>query len=130
MDGPDLASTEKVIDEVRRLTRAEAERVAAALAVAKVDTRFEHCRFCIEVGVRSDCGANVEDDMLRAVAAITEAMPESPTEEPWASAWEAAVDAACAHIGGFYAYPELSPPLLVAWGARLETPTLALRERP
>lgn len=120
MNGPDLEAAERVIDEVRRLTRGEAERVAAALAVARADPGFEHARFCIEVGVRLDCGANVEADMLGAVALISEAMPGPRSDEPWASAWEAAVDAACAHIGGWYAYPELSPPLLTAWRARID----------
>lgn len=118
MNGPDRAAAEQVIEEVGKLTLAEAERVAAALVIAKADPAFEHCRFCIEVGVRLDCGANVESDMLDAVSRISDAMPGPRDLEPWSSAWEAAVDAACAHIGGFYAYPELSPPLLVAWSAR------------
>lgn len=120
MRGPDLDAAEQIIDQVRRLTRGDAERVAAALAVARADPGFEHARFCIEVGVRLDCAAHVEDDMLDAVARITEALPGPRSDEPWASAWEAAVDAACAHIGGWYAYPELSPPLLTAWRARVE----------
>jgi hypothetical protein len=130
MNGPDLRAAEQVIDEASRLTRPEAERVAAALAVAKADPAFERCRFAIEVGVRLDCGANVESAMLEAVARISDAMPGSRDEEPWVSAWEAAIDAACAHIGGFYAYPELSPPLLAAWNARNQAPRPASPERP
>jgi hypothetical protein len=122
MNGPDVRAAEQVIAEASRLTRPEAERVAAALAVAEADPTFERCRFAIEVGVRLDCGANVESDMLEAVARITGAIPGPRDEEPWASAWRAAVDAACAHIGGFYAYPELSPPLLAAWSARNQAP--------
>ena len=75
-------------------------RVAEMLATMKTDPEFEHCRFSIEVGVRLDCGANVEADMLRVVAEITEAMPSAPTAEPWRSAWEAAVDAACERLAG------------------------------
>ena len=126
MKGPDLAAVDRVIDEVRDLTQAEAERVATALANAKSGPVFENCRFQIEVGVRLDCGANVEHDMLDAVRRITDALPGPRQKEPWSSAWEAAVDAACAHIGGFYAYPELSPPLLVAWAARIDQLDLGL----
>ena len=126
MKGPDLASVDQVVDEVRELTFPEAERVERALAIVKAGPAFENCRFQIEVGVRLDCGANVEHDMLEAVRRITEALPGPRGEEPWSSAWEAAVDAACAHIGGSYAYPELSPPLLVAWSASADQLDLGL----
>jgi hypothetical protein len=130
MDGPDLASAEQVVEEVRRLTHAEAERVAAALAMSKADPTFERCRFGIEVGVRLDCGANVESEMVDVVSRISDARPGPWDQEPWSSAWEAAVDAACAHIAGFYAYPELSPPLLTAWRARTDLLPADVREHP
>jgi len=44
-----------VIDEVGRLTLAQAEVVAAALAIAEADPGFEHCRFC----GKSTCGPTV-----------------------------------------------------------------------
>lgn len=57
MNEPERTAVEQVIDKVGSLSRLEAERIAAALAIAKTDPQFERCRFAIEVGVRLDCGA-------------------------------------------------------------------------
>ena len=115
-----MVSAERVVEEVQRLTQEDAERVATALAIAKSGPLFKDALFGITVGVRLDCGANVEAEMLEVVTRVNQAMPGPLDAEPWSSAWEAAVAAACAHIGGFYAYPELTPPLLVPWGARAD----------
>ncbi len=76
LDDDSPAQADRLLVELEQLTRDQAERIAAALAVARVDPAYRSAEVAVALDLRTDCAAGVEEAMNSMVARIGAALPD------------------------------------------------------